>query len=478
MELICAPATPAGAGAIAVIRLAGEGAVAVADTLFRTPSGKRLADALPNTVHYGEIVAPDGSVLDHALATLFRAPHSHTGDDTVEFSCHASPYVRRQLIELLLRCGARLAEPGEFTRRAFLRGKTDLVEAEAVADLIASTTAAEHRLAMNQMRGGFSAELSRLRDALVDITALLELELDFGDEDVAFADRSHLARLAADIAARLARLADSFATGQAIRDGIPVAIIGAPNAGKSTLLNLLLSEERAIVSPLPGTTRDTVEDTLTLRGLTFRLIDTAGLRTAADSLEALGITRTRAAIARAAILLHVIDAADGDAAGADAFAAALSDAAVEAAAIPALADPDAFGNKPRIVLLNKTDLLAPAALRTVMDAAAVLPALAVLPFSALSNPDLTSLHDALYRAAGIPAIGEADVIVTNARHAEALRAAHAAAERVVAGLAASLTADLLTQDLRDVTHHLGLITGQITTGEILSTIFSRFCIGK
>jgi tRNA modification GTPase len=459
MEPICALSTPPGSGAIAVIRLSGEGSIEMADTVFFSPSGKRLTHCPPNTVVYGEIRSGD-EVLDEVLVTLFRSPHSFTGEDTVEFSCHGSPYILRELLQLLIRQGARTALPGEFTQRAFLHGKIDLSRAEAIADLIASGTAAQHRLAMNQMRGGFSHELARLRTALVEITSLIELELDFSGEDVTFADRNRLRELALEIKTRLSRLTASFAAGNAIRNGVPVAIIGSPNAGKSTLLNLLLGEERAIVSPLPGTTRDTVEDTLVLSGIPFRLIDTAGIREhTSDEVEAAGISRTFRAIDRAAVVIWVVDLTAPPGQTLD----------LSRRILPS--------THSLIVLLNKKDLVHPDVLVSVVDALGDNPPSLLLPFSALEAPDLTPLHQALVNAAALPALSE-DVVVTNVRHYEALSLAHEAISRVLGALDTCLPADLLTQDLRDCLHHLGLITGEITTDEILHSIFSRFCIGK
>ncbi|MDR0422425.1 MAG: tRNA uridine-5-carboxymethylaminomethyl(34) synthesis GTPase MnmE, partial [Proteiniphilum sp.] len=306
-DIICAVSTPPGMGAIAVIRLSGEGSGALVDRIFHSPSGKKLSEVAANTVHFGEIVTGD-EVLDEALVTVFRAPRSFTGEESVEISCHGSAYVRQRILQLLIEKGARSARPGEFTQRAFLNGKIDLSQAEAVADLIASTSAAMHRLAISQMRGGFSEELAQLRQQLLDFTTLVELELDFAEEDVEFADRRRLEELALEILRRITLLADSFDAGNAVKNGIPVAIVGKPNVGKSTLLNGLLREERAIVSDIPGTTRDTVEETVCLHGQQYRLIDTAGLRQgAADRIEAMGIRRSVETAQKASVILYLFD---------------------------------------------------------------------------------------------------------------------------------------------------------------------------
>jgi tRNA modification GTPase len=407
---------------------------------------------------YGEIRS-GGEVLDEALVTVFRSPHSFTGEDTVEFSCHGSPYIVQEFLQLLIRQGARSALPGEFTQRAFLHGKIDLSRAEGIADLIASGTAAQHRLAMHQMRGGFSQELGVLRRALVELTSLVELELDFSEEDVTFADRQRLRALSLEIETRLRRLTESFAVGNAIKNGVPVAIVGTPNAGKSTLLNLLLGEDRAIVSPHPGTTRDTVEDTLVLSGIPFRLIDTAGIREhTADEVEAVGISRTFLAIEQAAVILWVVDLT----------------APIEETV--ALSGRLLSGSCSLIILLNKRDLVPHSVVEATSAALGATAPFPLLPFSAVASGSLAPLHAALVEAA-VPG-HSADVVISNVRHYEALVLSRAALCRVVVGLADGLPADMVTQDLRESLHYLGLITGEITTDEILQTIFSRFCVGK
>ena len=448
-DTICAPATAVG-GALAIIRVSGPQALNVVSALCSV----YCSAAAANTVHYTHLITPPpvgggrGETLDEVLVTIFRAPHSYTGEDSVEISCHGSRYIINKVLELLVQAGCRMANPGEFTQRAYLNGKLDLSQAEAVADLIASTNKATHRLAMTQLRGGISTELSNLREQLLKLTSLLELELDFSDhEDLEFADRKQLLELALRIDAHITRLADSFHVGNALKNGIPVAIVGAPNVGKSTLLNALLGEERAIVSDIQGTTRDAIEDTIQLGGITFRFIDTAGIRHTDDQIELMGIDRSIAAAQRAQIILLMTQ--------------------------PGVPYPDIPVRDDQTVIRieNKTDLDAP---RPVCcDSAATPP----IPISAKFNIGLDTLRQAILAAA--PKSTDSDVIVTNARHYEALTRAHSHLQRVIEGLHNNLSGDLLAEDLRLTLNTLAEVTGgQITPQETLNNIFKSFCVGK
>lgn len=459
-DIICAISTPPGMGAIAVIRLSGEGSAALTDQLFSSPTGRKLAEAAANTIHFGRILT-DGEVLDEVLVSLFHAPHSFTGEESVEISCHGSVFIQQKMMELLLAKGARMAKAGEFTRRAFRNGKFDLSQAEAVADLIASSSRAAHRVAMNQMRGGFAQKLTLLRDQLLQFVSLIELELDFSEEDVEFANREKLHELTHDIEEEIVRLTNSFRLGNAIKSGIPVAIIGETNAGKSTLLNLLLNEEKAIVSDIHGTTRDVIEDVVNMEGLSFRFIDTAGIRQTIDSIETLGIERTYRKIEQASIVLWMIDLTTP------------IDKIEQLAAsiIPKMKE------KHLILLFNKADLISEEE-RASMEH--MLPEVVAerLFISAKQQIHIEQLQKMLVKAAAIPAIGEEDVIVTNLRHYEALQKALEAIHRVKEGLEIGLTHDFISQDIRECMFYLGEITGQISTDEILGNIFSKFCIGK
>ena len=441
MDTICAISTAYGVGGIAVIRVSGPQSISIVDTLF---SGRvSLLQAKGGTVHFGRILR-DTELLDEVLCSVFRAPHSFTGEDTVEIACHGSLYIQQELLRWLIDAGCRSAEPGEFTRRAFLNGKMDLVQAESVADLIAAQSKAEKDLALSQLRGSVSNELASLRERLLHFTSLIELELDFADhEELEFADRTELNQLAAEIESKLAALMASFRTGNAIRHGIPVAIIGAPNVGKSTLLNALLGEQRAIVSDIQGTTRDTIEDTLVLDGVLFRLIDTAGLRETNDTLENMGIARSREAASKAQIIIHVKDASLQD--------TSLQDASLQVSGTV-------------IEVLNKVDLH-PNAQRQ-----------GLLYISAKHN-DIEPLKRELVRIAK-ESMDRSAVMLSNARHYEAVCRAHEAIERVQQGLQQGLSGELLSMDLQDCLSALGEVTGQITNQEVLSNIFSKFCIGK
>lgn len=464
-DTICAVSTAPGVGGIAVIRVSGAQARQIVDRVWR---GKRLDSVASHTAHLGSIVDESGEVIDSAVATVFCAPASFTGDDVVELSVHGSAWIQRETVQLLVRQGCRIAEPGEFTRRAFAAGKLDLAEAEAVADVIASSSRAAHRMAMSQMRGDFSRRLESLREGLLELASLLELELDFSEEDVEFASREKLRELADEIHGVVARLASSFATGAALKEGVPVAIVGATNAGKSTLLNHLLGDDRAIVSDIHGTTRDIIEDRIEIGGVLFRLIDTAGLRDTTDVVESLGIDRTVKQIDKAAIVVWVIDPAATDDTLRDTWqriSAHLTE------------------GQHLIIAVNKSDLRTASgnhaeAIRDSIETGALLPeGFTVINISAATGDGIDALHRALIEASGVNS-WQGDILVTNARHYEALTRALDSIDRVIQGLAAGISGDFIAQDVRETIHHLGTITGAITTTDILSTIFSRFCIGK
>ena len=448
-DTICAVATRPG-GALGIVRVSGPDAIRLTDSIFKSASGHPLASAAPYTLCYGQIVDTDGTTVDDVLISVFRAPHSFTGQDSTEISCHGSAYILQKVSQLLIGKGCRQANPGEYTQRAFLNGKMDLSQAEAVADLIASTSAASHRLAMNQMKGGFSRELRNLRDQLLQFTSLIELELDFSEEDVEFADRSQLEQLALQIDQVIGRLADSFSTGDAIRNGVPVAIIGQTNTGKSTLLNQLLHDDRALVSDIQGTTRDSIEDTTTIGGVLFRFIDTAGIRQTTDTVESMGIERSYRKAREASIILWMTDDAHP------------SDPETEQT-ITELSQ-----GKHLIRVYNKID--DPAALPTPTDCEVWI--------SAKYGYGMEALNSLLVKAAAIPQISEQDVIVTNLRHYESLVKAQECIKRVRQGLQDRISGDFLSQDIRQCIHHLSTITGDITTDDILGNIFQHFCIGK
>ena len=460
---IVAIATPPGMGAIAVIRVSGVDSITLTDGVFKpVKAGKSLLKAKPYTLHYGHIVDME-RVIDEVLASIFHAPHSYTGENAVEISCHGSVVIQQQILELLIRRGARLAKPGEFTLRAFLNGKMDLSQAEAVADLIASTSEAERRVALQQMRGGFSDKLKLLRDQLLRFTALIELELDFSEEDVEFADRKQLEALVGNIHEEVSRLADSFSIGNAIKQGIPVTIAGKPNVGKSTLLNRLLNEEKAIVSEIAGTTRDAIEDTIQLAGMNFRFIDTAGLRHTTDEVESLGIARTHSKIEQAKVVLYLIDAAESMSVG--------------------LTEVEKFQQKltnqqTLMVLLNKADRAE--AQHTELLAQNIESHLhcITLIISAKSGQNINELTQNLVNIGMSAQPDGNNVVVTNARHYESLVNARDSLARVLSGLKSNLTGDLLAVDIHQALYHLGSITGEITNDEVLGYIFSKFCIGK
>ncbi len=444
-DTICAIATATG-GALGIIRISGPDAFAAVSSLCSLCCDSVAA----NTVHYTHV----GNI-DEAMVSVFRAPHSYTGEDSVELSCHGSSYILRKVLELLVAQGCRMARPGEFTQRAYLNGKLDLSQAEAVADLIASTNEATHRLALSQLRGGISTELSGLREKLLTLTSLLELELDFSDhEDLEFADRSELLQLATTISNHITQLAKSFEAGRAIKQGVPVAIVGKTNVGKSTLLNRLLNEERAIVSDVHGTTRDTIEDTIDINGITFRFIDTAGIRQTTDQIEQIGIERTYAAIAKARIVLWLIDEVPSESELADMVSRTQGRSLLT---IINKADKHPSGDVPYASVLRQPHLL----------------------ISAKTGQGVEALQAAIYEAANIPEWGAGSIIVTNARHYEVLCRAGISIRRVIDGLASQLSGDLLAEDLRQTLDILAEITGgQITPQETLNNIFSHFCVGK
>ena len=451
-DTICAIATRAG-GALSVIRVSGANAVAYTDRIFQSASGKRLAESKANTLHYGTLhTLADASgareAIDDVVVSLWRAPHSYTGDDVVEISCHGSQYIAQNIIQALIACGCRQAEPGEYTMRAYLNGKMDLSQAEAVADLIAANNKASHDLAVSQLKGHFSSKLQRLRQQLLKLTSLLELELDFSDhEDLEFADRSEINDLSTEIFEKLRTLCESFKTGQALKQGIPVAIVGKTNVGKSTLLNQLLNEDKAIVSDIDGTTRDIIDGMASINGVTFRFVDTAGIRTTDDAIEKIGIERAYEQIAKAAIVVWMIDGK------------------------PTQADRDDMARrtegKPLIVVHNKADLSA----EMFVDNEVAI--------SAKRNENIQLLKEKIMEAANIPEIDENTIMVTNMRHFEALHKAMTDLQRVIDGLASGLPSDLLAEDLRLCLEDLADITGgQITSQETLNNIFQHFCVGK
>jgi tRNA modification GTPase len=459
---ICAISTAPGTGGIAVIRLSGNKAIEIADTVFSSKKEENtLLNQPANTVTFRQLQTAGEEVIDDVLVTVFRAPHSFTGEDIVEISCHGSIYIQQRILELLIVNGCQLAAPGEFTQRAFLNGKMDLTQAEAVADLIASNSASSHRMAMNQMRGGFSEKLIQLRTQLMDFVSLIELELDFSEEDVEFANRAQLKDLSIAIEAHIMSLANSFRVGNALKNGIPVALVGETNVGKSTLLNLLLNDDKAIVSEIHGTTRDTIEDLVNVQGITFRFIDTAGIRKTSDKIESIGIERTFKKIEQAAIVLWILDCTQ------------LSE---HIEWLTGKIEEKAEG-KQIILVFNKID-------KITSEEKEVLSHL-FSPFegerifiSAKDHTNIQELENALIRAAQIPELHPGDVVVNNIRHYEALQKALSAIQRVIESMETGVTSDFLSRDIRECMFYLGEITGQISNDEVLGNIFGKFCIGK
>ena len=452
-DTIVAIATPVGTGAIAIIRVSGEDTFKIVEKVFRPlRKEKKLSEQKGYTIHYGEIIDKD-QVIDEVLVSVFRTPHSYTGEDSVEISCHGSLYIQQKIVELLVEAGARTAQPGEFTLRAYLNGKMDLSQAEAVADLINANSEVARQIAFKQLRGGISKELKTLRNKLVNFASLIELELDFAEEDVEFADRQELMNLILEIKKHTQVLLSTFRYGNAVKDGIPVAIVGEPNVGKSTLLNLLLKEDRAIVSDIPGTTRDTIEDVISIKGILFRFIDTAGLRQTQDSVEAMGIERTKQSINKAQIIIFMIDARDKQ------WKEKLSQIQ------------ENLTDQKLILVVNKIDLTDKKLNLRDID-------YPVVYLSAKYHKNIEELERVLLQVIGYHRHSQNEVILTSTRHYEALYKADEAIDRVIEGINIGLSNDLLAEDVKIIMFYLGEITGEITTDEVLGNIFANFCIGK
>lgn len=462
---ICAISTAPGMGAIALVRVSGKDALANAGKVIKLANPKEtILTQKPNTVRFGRVMDDKDEIVDEVMVSVFHAPHSFSGENLVEIACHGSVFVQQKIVQLLIDCGCVMAGPGEFTQRAFMNGKMDLSQAEAVADVISSTSAAAHRLAMNQMRGGFSDELTKLRAQLLEFTSLMELEMDFSEEDVEFANRDKFKDLARKISEVIKRLVDSFSMGNVLKNGIPVAIIGETNVGKSTLLNVLLNEERAIVSDIHGTTRDVIEDTVVIGGVNFRFIDTAGLRTTTDKVETLGIERALQKMKQANIVLLMIDATE-------------STEHISQFVTDTLCEAQLDEGQKWIAVFNKQDQIDVDKLLQLQSF--ILPAgMERLFISAKEKINTDALQDSLMKAAQIPTITSQDIIVTNVRHYEALKKALDAINRVSVGLQTNLSIDMVSQDVRECIYYLGEITGVISTDEVLGNIFSHFCIGK
>ena len=470
-DTICAPATVPGTGAISVIRVSGPDALDIADKVIRCRKGS-ISEAKGYTIKFGNILSPDGNIIDEVLVSVFRAPHSYTGENSVEISCHASSYIVTSIIDLLFSAGARAAEPGEFTQRAYLNGKMDLAQAEAVADVIASQNAAAHRIAFNQMKGGFSSELRDMRGELLELVSLMELELDFSEEEVEFADRSRLDGLLSALIDHISRLIDSFKLGNAIKNGVPVAIAGATNTGKSTLLNALLGEERAIVSDIHGTTRDTIEELLNLDGILFRFIDTAGLRETDEVVEKIGIERTFKKISEASIVLGMVDLT--------------RDFETTSETVKEIIDKVDFEGQTLIFLLNKMDIsevnknvsIKNLIVSSIEGKGFNSSNVKIIEISAKIGTGLSDLRQTLVKNQQNLLADSDTTLVTNQRHVQALTDSRTSLFRVRDGLACGLPTDLAAQDIREAIYHLGSIVGEISTDEVLGNIFANFCIGK
>jgi tRNA modification GTPase len=465
-DSIVALATPSGAGAIAIIRISGEDAITLGNTVFRSIKNKDLRVQKSHTLHLGHIV-DEQKTIDEVLVSVFKGPNSYTGENTIEISCHGSTYIQQQIIQLLLRKGCRMANAGEFTLRAFLNGKLDLSQAEAVADLISSDNEASHQIAMQQMRGGFSNEIAKLREELLNFASLIELELDFAEEDVEFADRTQFHELLNRIEFVLKRLIDSFAVGNVIKNGIPVAIVGEPNVGKSTLLNALLNEERAIVSEIAGTTRDTIEDELVIGGIGFRFIDTAGIRETVDVVESIGIKKTFEKIEQAQVVLLLVD-------GAKLMVDGLSSIKVEIEKLK-----NKYPLKPLVVIINKKDIIPQEAInRFEKELTTNNEQLSTLFISAKEKLGVEELKNQLLSFVNTGALRNNETIVTNTRHYDSLLKALDEIQKVKYGLETNLSSDLMALDIKEALYQFGMITGQVTNDELLGNIFANFCIGK
>lgn len=462
-DTIVALATPSGAGAISIIRVSGKEAISIASSVFESVSKKDILKQKTHTIHLGHIV--DGpKIYDQVLLSLFKGPNSYTGENVVEISCHGSTYIQQQIIQLLLRKGCKMAEPGEFTLRAFINGKLDLSQAEAVADLISSENEASHQIAMQQMRGGFSNEIAKLREELLNFASLIELELDFAEEDVEFADRTQFHDLLSRIDFVLKRLIDSFAVGNVIKNGIPVAIVGEPNVGKSTLLNALLNEERAIVSEIAGTTRDTIEDELVINGIAFRFIDTAGIRETKDVVESIGIKKTFEKIEQAQVVVYLLDSSSQFSGESN----NLKQIQIEIEKIK-----NQFPQKPLVIIGNKSDKLSENQIETLK---AEIPE--ILLISAKENLNIEDLKNKLMSFVNTGALRNNETIVTNTRHYDSLLKALEEIQKVQFGLQTNISSDLMAIDIRQALYYFGEITGQVTNDELLGNIFANFCIGK
>lgn len=465
-DTIVALATPSGAGAIAVIRLSGKEAISIASEVFQSVSGKDISKQRTHTIHLGHIVA-EGKIYDQVLLSIFKGPNSYTGEHVVEISCHGSTFIQQQIIQLLLRKGAKMAQAGEFTLRAFLNGKLDLSQAEAVADLIASDNEASHQIAMQQMRGGFSNEIAKLREELLNFASLIELELDFAEEDVEFADRSAFHELLNRIEFVLKRLIDSFAVGNVIKNGIPVAIVGEPNVGKSTLLNALLNEERAIVSDIAGTTRDTIEDELVINGIGFRFIDTAGIRETKDVVESIGIQKTFEKMEQAQVVLFLVDSSQ------------LTVDSIENLKIEIEKVKNKYPTKAIVAIINKVDLLSEEDVKGIQEQLSTFDVqLSTIFISAKQKIGIDELKNTLLSFVNTGALRNNETIVTNTRHYDSLLKALEEIQKVKWGLESHLSSDLIAIDIRSALHFFGEITGEVTNDELLGNIFANFCIGK